>query len=187
MSLGWWDSKHDLWEWGYKDRSVLYPPPTHTFCRLVPRLYSDCSFVGSLYLFITQTKCQTLQENNIPRHWSPSLWDLTASTEAGRTTLSFGWERALVHQGVCSMLRIKGRRDNEVEQKTELEGRGLCCVWGVDVVAGGRCRTGEGWFYRILGHSLPPSPAIASEPPSGLSSPVWPRSLEAGIPICRAI
>lgn len=103
-------------------------PPPHTHISQASPSPLLCSFVGSLYLFITQTKRQSLQENNIPRHWSPSLWDLTASTEAGSPTLSFGWERALVHQGVCSMLRIKGRRDNEVEQKTELESRGLCCV-----------------------------------------------------------
>lgn len=65
-----------------------------------------------------------------PSAGSPGLWDLTASTEAGSPTLSFGWELALVHQRVCSMLRIKGRRDNEVEQKIELEGLCCVCVWG---------------------------------------------------------
>lgn len=117
------------------------PPPNISQASPSPLL---CSFVGSLHLFMTQTKRQSLQENNVPRRWSPGLWDLTAATEAGSLTLSFGWELALVHQGVCSMLRIKGRRDNEVEQKIELEG--LCCVCvcgGVNVVAGGRCRRGR--------------------------------------------
>lgn len=127
-----------------------------------------CSFVGNLHLFMTQTKRQSLQENNFPRRWSPGLWDLTAATEAGSPTLSFGWELALVHQGVCSMLRIKGRRDNEVEQKIELEG--LCCVCVGGGCGGGReVQKGEkvgpiDQPRSCLGRSLPPSPAIASDP-----------------------
>lgn len=124
------------------DLCCISPPPTHISQASPSPLL--CSFVGSLHLFMTQTKRQSLQENNFPRRWSPGLWDLTAATEAGSPTLSFGWELALVHQGVCSMLRIKGRRDNEVEQKIELEG--LCCVCvgrGGNVVAGGRCRRGR--------------------------------------------
>lgn len=106
-----------------------------------------CSFVGNLHLFMTQTKRQSLQENNVPRRWSPGLWDLIAATEAGSPTLSFGWELALVHQGVCSMLRIKGRRDNEVEQKIELEGLCCVCVLGGMWWQEGGAEGGEGWSY----------------------------------------
>lgn len=61
------------------------------------------------------------------------------------------------------MLRIKGRRDNEVEQKIELEG--LCCVCvcvgGCKCGGGREVQEGEkvGPIESCLGRSLPPSPA----------------------------
>lgn len=131
---------------GMKGQICAASPP-HTHISQASPSPLLCSFVGGLHLLMTQTKRQSLQENNVPRRWSPGLWDLTAATEAGSPTLSFGWKLALVHQGVCSMLRIKGRRDNEVEQKIELEGLCCVCVGGGMWWREGGAEGGEGWSY----------------------------------------